>query len=359
MSRRAECGRAATLAIFLCMAFVSAEAHTVGISRGAYRVSGADVQMDLVFARPELAGSIQGIDADHDGTISASELLAGRAAIESFFIRGIEVKAQPGTCAGIIESVALVEEDGISINAAYHCSGPSAAVIDLKFLRALSTGHRHLTAVGGSANTHGVAYAGNTAFSIPFQAVSVAKASVWGKVWPLFLLGIQHILTGYDHLIFLLGLILVGGRIRQLLLVITAFTLAHSITLGVSALQIWSPSTRFVEPAIALSIAYIGIENWFVHDASRRWMITFPFGLIHGFGFAGALRQIALPHSEMPIALLSFNLGVEAGQLSVLAVVLPLIVLLRRRRWFVDRGVKTLSAAVALAGLCWFAIRIQ
>jgi hypothetical protein len=165
--------------------------------------------------------------------------------------------------------------------------------------------------------------------------------------------------TGYDHLIFLLGLILVGGRTRQLLLVITAFTVAHSITLGLAALQIWSPAARLVEPAIALSIAYVGVENWFVRDASRRWMITFPFGLIHGFGFAGALRQIALPHSEIPLALLSFNIGVEAGQLSVLAVVLPLILLLRRRPWFVNRGVKSLSAAVALAGLCWFVIRIR
>src|SRR5205814_169801 len=104
--------------------------------------------------------------------------------------------------------------------------------------------------------------------------------------WPLFRLGVQHILTCYDHLVFLLGLILVGGRFRSIMVVITAFTVAHSITLGMAALQIVAPSTRLVEPAIALSIAYIGVENWYVQNASRRWMITFPFGLIHGFGFA-------------------------------------------------------------------------
>ena len=359
MSQRAKFGRAITLAVCFFGAFVSAEAHTVGISRGEYRVTGAEVRMELIFARPEIAGSIPGVDADHDGSLSAAELSSGRDAIESYFIRNIEVKAQPGTCAGRLEAVVPVEEDGVSIQAAYRCSGQSVAIIDLKFLPDLSTGHRHLTAVGGPVMTHGVAYAGNSTFSIPLQGGASAKAYRLSTVWPLFLLGFQHILTGYDHLIFLLGLILVGGRLRQLFLVITAFTLAHSITLGLSVLQVWSPSTRFVEPAIALSIAYIGVENWFVRDVSRRWLVTFPFGLIHGFGFGGALRQIALPHSEMPLALLSFNLGVEAGQLSVLAVVLPSIVLLRRHPWFVDRGVKTLSTAVALAGLCWFVIRIQ
>ena len=131
-------------------------------------------------------------------------------------------------------------------------------------------------------------------------------------------LGVEHILTGADHLVFLLGLILVGGSLRSLVGVVTAFTLAHSITLALAALSIFAPSPRLVEPAIALSIAYVGVENLFVNDASKRWRITFPFGLIHGFGFAGALREIALPRAQLPIALVSFNLGVELGQLGVL-----------------------------------------
>jgi hydrogenase/urease accessory protein HupE len=176
--------------------------------------------------------------------------------------------------------------------------------------------------------------------------------------WPLFRLGVQHILLGYDHLIFLLGLLLIGGRLRPLLVMVTAFTVAHSITLGLAALGVWAPSPRMVEPAIALSIAYVGVENWFVHDAARRWLITFPFGLIHGFGFAGALREISLPSSELPLALAAFNLGVEGGQVAVLAVVLPAVLWLGRSRWFADRGVKAASAAIALAGLFWFALRL-
>src|SRR6185503_8851629 len=159
-------------------------------------------------------------------------------------------------------------------------------------------------------------------------------------------------------LMFLLGLILVGGRLRPLLLVVTAFTVAHSLTLGMAALGAWAPSPGLVEPAIALSIAYVGVENWFVRDAGRRWLITFPFGLIHGFGFAGALQEISLPSAQIPVALAAFNVGVEAGQLAVLALVLPLLLWLGRRRWLPDRGVKILSTAIAVAGVCWFVSRL-
>ena len=119
--------------------------------------------------------------------------------------------------------------------------------------------------------------------------------------WAMLKLGVEHILTGADHLVFFFGLILVGRRLRSLIGVVSAFTVAHSITLALAALSIFAPSPRLVEPAIALSIAYVGVENLFVHDASKRWRITFPFGLIHGFGFAGALREIALPRAQVPV----------------------------------------------------------
>jgi hydrogenase/urease accessory protein HupE len=171
-------------------------------------------------------------------------------------------------------------------------------------------------------------------------------------------MGVEHILFGYDHLVFLLGLVLVGGRLRAILLVVTAFTVAHSITLGLAVLGVWAPSPRFVEPLIALSVAYVGVENQFVKDAEKRWMITFPFGLVHGFGFAGALGEISLPRAEIPSALLAFNLGVEAGQLAVLALVLPLVFAARKRVWFERKGVKLLSLVIAALGVVWFVLRV-
>lgn len=145
---------------------------------------------------------------------------------------------------------------------------------------------------------------------------------------------------------------------RSLVGVVSAFTVAHSITLGLAVLGIWAPSGDFVEPAIALSVAYVAIENWFVSDAAKRWRITFLFGLLHGFGFAGALGEIHLPRDEIPLALLLFNLGVEAGQLAVLVLVLPLIFWARRSAAFRVQGVRGISAAIAAAGIFWFVTRV-
>ncbi|HSN98462.1 MAG TPA: HupE/UreJ family protein, partial [Candidatus Nanopelagicales bacterium] len=174
----------------------------------------------------------------------------------------------------------------------------------------------------------------------------------------MFAMGIEHILLGIDHLVFLLGLVLVGGRFRSILMVVTAFTVAHSVTLVLATLGIWNPSPSLVEPAIALSIAYVGVENFFVGDAEGRWRVTLPFGLIHGFGFAGALQEIALPRPEIPKALLFFNLGVEAGQIAVLAVVLPLLAVGRKRGWMSPRNTRLASALIVLAGVAWFVERV-
>jgi hydrogenase/urease accessory protein HupE len=172
-------------------------------------------------------------------------------------------------------------------------------------------------------------------------------------------MGLEHILTGYDHLLFLLGLVLVGRPLRSLVAAVTAFTLAHSVTLALSAFAVWTPSPRIIEPCIALSIAYVGIENWFVPDARGRWRITFLFGLVHGFGFAGALREIAVPRADIPAALFAFNLGVELGQLAVLAALVPLVLAARKTAIWPRIGLRACTMTIALAGLVWFFARLQ
>ena len=134
--------------------------------------------------------------------------------------------------------------------------------------------------------------------------------------------GIHHILIGPDHLLFIVGLLLLGGSLRKLVLVVSAFTLAHSVTLSLAALDIVSPPASIVEPAIALSIVYVGIDNLMVRDGRdmRAW-IAFAFGLIHGFGFAGVLREMDLPPRALGWSLFSFNLGVEIGQAMIVVVV--------------------------------------
>jgi hydrogenase/urease accessory protein HupE len=172
--------------------------------------------------------------------------------------------------------------------------------------------------------------------------------------------GIHHILIGPDHLLFLVGLLLLGGSMRRLLLVVSAFTVAHSITLSLAALNILSPPARLIEPAIALSIVYVGADNLMVRGGRdvRTW-IAFVFGFIHGFGFANVLREMDLPRRALGWSLFSFNVGVEIGQLFVVVAVASLLATLRTRSEALGRRLAFVgSVVVIIAGTFWFIERV-
>ena len=172
--------------------------------------------------------------------------------------------------------------------------------------------------------------------------------------------GIRHILIGPDHILFLVGLLLLGGSPRRLLLVVTSFTLAHSITLTLAALNIVNPSPRIIEPAIALSIVYVGFDNLLVRKGRdvRPW-IAFAFGLIHGFGFANVLREMELPRRALGWSLFSFNFGVEIGQVFVVLIVASLLAAIRSRSEKAGRFVAVGgSVLVIVAGAYWFTERV-
>ncbi len=172
--------------------------------------------------------------------------------------------------------------------------------------------------------------------------------------------GIHHILIGPDHLLFLVGLLLLGGSIRRLLLVVTSFTIAHSITLSLAALNLLSPPANIIEPAIALSIVYVGADNLLAQGGRdmRAWIALF-FGFIHGFGFANVLREMNLPSQALGWSLFSFNLGVEIGQLLVVvAVALALAALKSRNEQAWRRLAFAGSIVVIAAGTFWFFQRV-
>lgn len=175
-------------------------------------------------------------------------------------------------------------------------------------------------------------------------------------VWRFFKMGIGHILTGYDHLCFLLALMVVS-RLRPLIAIVTSFTIAHSITLLVAAFGIVTLPSRFIECGIALTIVYVAVENLWRTDYSHRWRLTFFFGLIHGFGFANTLNPQELPVEAKARCLLVFNLGVEVGQLAVVLALLPLAILLAKWR-YAARARAAVSIIVALLGLAWFSDRV-
>jgi hydrogenase/urease accessory protein HupE len=171
--------------------------------------------------------------------------------------------------------------------------------------------------------------------------------------------GFHHILIGPDHLLFLLGLLLLGGTFRRLLLVVTAFTVAHSLTLSLAALNLVTPPARIIEPAIALSIVYVGVDNLLVRDGRdvRAW-IAFAFGFIHGFGFANVLREMDLPARALGWSLAAFNVGVELGQIVVVVIVAGLLAALRSRNPAASRRLAFAGSCVVIAaGAFWFVQR--
>lgn len=170
------------------------------------------------------------------------------------------------------------------------------------------------------------------------------------------LLGVEHIFLGYDHLCFLVALVVVS-RLGELVKIVTSFTVAHSITLILAALKIVALPSRLIECAIALTILYVAAENLWSKRTGHRWMLTFGFGLIHGFGFANVLSGLGLPTTGTVRCLLSFNVGVELGQLAIVLLLLPFTLVMAR--WRHGRKMAMIiSAAVGVFGLGWFTERL-
>jgi hydrogenase/urease accessory protein HupE len=208
----------------------------------------------------------------------------------------------------------------------------------------------------GSALTQAILDHGRSSFEY-FAGTRQGAFAVVRKFLPA---GIHHILIGPDHLLFLVGLLLLGGTVRQLAVIVTAFTVAHSITLSLAALAIVSPPARIIEPAIALSIVYVGADNLLIRGGRdvRAW-IAFTFGFIHGFGFASVLREMELPARALGWSLFSFNIGVEIGQLCVVAVVATALAALRSRSEAAGRQLAFAGSVVVMAaGAFWFIQRV-
>jgi hydrogenase/urease accessory protein HupE len=186
------------------------------------------------------------------------------------------------------------------------------------------------------------------------------RTGVWAVIRRFVPAGVHHILIGPDHLLFLVGLLLLGGTLRQLCFVVSAFTVAHSVTLSLAALGILTPPARMIEPAIALSIVYVGADNLMVRGGRdmRAW-IAFAFGFIHGFGFANVLAEMDLPRRALGWTLFSFNLGVEIGQLMVVVLVASTLAALRARSEWASRRLAVAGSVVVMAaGTFWFIQRV-
>ncbi|MFT3706991.1 MAG: HupE/UreJ family protein [Archangium sp.] len=290
--------------------------HAVGLSQASYQRTTSGLDATITISRSEIEGA------------------AGSTAMQQWIVERLTVEQ----CTLSESSQKDTAGEGVTISLRYTCPPDASAAIDARYIAELPSGHRQLV---GNA----VLLAAQSKFD-PGQRPSPTFLS-------LVAMGVEHILSGWDHLLFLLGLVLVLTRRREVLGVVTAFTLAHSITLAVGALGVWSPSSRIVESVIAASIAYVGLENLLLRDraARARWRVAFGFGLLHGFGFSSALAEVGSSVRELPMVLLGFNLGVELGQLAVLAVALPILAWARSSepRWAKLRP--ALSAGLVVPGV--------
>jgi hypothetical protein len=336
-------------ALLAALVSTAAAAHQASISYSELEVHGARVDGTLRFAlvdlRPQLAVDPHLLDAR-----ALSHLL-----LDPFVIRssGAPCLLQPGA------STAPDGEDGVALTAHWLC--PAAPVEQLSvragFMEWMPPGAAHLSRIrfGPDELSQRVAQADEPSFE-------ARRAHGVGSEFIRFLrLGIEHIFTGYDHVAFLVGLLLLGGSLKRLVGIVTAFTVAHSITLALAALDVLAPSPRIVEPLIAASIVFVGLEDlWALREGRaetalrHRWMITFAFGLVHGFGFASVLRALELPRAALATGLVSFNLGVEIGQVCIVLLALPLL----RRLREVKRFAPGAAACVAALGAIWLVQRL-
>lgn len=215
----------------------------------------------------------------------------------------------------------------------------------------MPAGHQHLMSVRLNGTLHEAILDART----PEASFSGVRETRLRTFLRFTRLGVEHIFTGYDHLAFLLGLLVATATLGSLVRIITSFTIAHSITLALATFSVVVLPSRLTESLIALSIAYVAAENLLGFRAMKRYYITFLFGLVHGFGFSSALREMDLPRSGLALSLFSFNLGVEIGQVTFVLLIFPLVQDLVRSGW------KQLKPAVSIGVAClavyWFVQR--
>ena len=351
--------------LFSLLPLQYANAHDPGLSSLTIRQRTNSLEATLTLAVKD-AAQVAEIDKDQDGIVTQAEFARSRSQLEA--VVGKQVVITAAGKVGKNKSVHSRLDENKNVEVRLDFSAPifSDLEIESKLISSLPLGHRQYLQVQNSR--------GEIIFEQLLSAVadrltvemsdahSITAASEVARSFANFLsLGVKHILTGYDHLLFLFGLLLVARGFFSSLGIITSFTVAHSITLALATLHLVQIPSRIVEPLIAASIVFVGIENLLRGDIpTARRVVAFGFGLIHGFGFASALREAGIGSGTggIVLPLFSFNLGVELGQIMVAALALPIIWKLRENPMFIARWAPACSAAVVLLGSFWFVQRV-
>ena len=350
----------------------SALAHKASDAYLTLERDGATLQGQWDIALRDLDNAI-GLDADGDGEITWRELRGRHADIAAYALRRLQV-ASGGEACPLAVTGHLVDShtDGAYavLRFSGHCAqtGPTLT-IDYRLFHDVDPQHRGLLNYVEAGTSRSVVFSVET----PERVVGGDSGGPLAQFATYLHEGVWHIWLGFDHILFLLSLLLpavlvrrggrwqAGGSFRSAFVevakVVTAFTVAHSITLSLAALGVVALPSRWVESAIALSVVLAALNNLFPLVSHGRWVAAFAFGLLHGFGFAGALKDLGLPTGSLALSLAGFNVGVELGQLAIVAAFLPAAYGLRAtwayRRLLLAGG----STAIAAVAAVWFAER--
>ena len=351
--------------LFSLLPLQYAKGHDPGLSSLTIRQRTNGLEATLTLAVRD-AAQLAELDEDHDGIVTQAEFAQTRSQLETAVARQLFIAADGKIAKHSSIHSRLDGNNNVEVRLDFGTTTFSSLEIQSKLIASLALGHRQYLEVqnlrGKTIFERLLSAAANRAtMQRPHTDASTAGLEAVRSFTNFLCLGVKHILTGYDHLLFLFGLLVVARGFASSLGIITSFTIAHSITLAVATLHLVQIPSRIVEPLIAASIVFVGIENLLRGDIpTARRMVAFGFGLIHGFGFASALREAGIGSGtgSILLPLFSFNLGVELGQIMVAAAALPIIWKLRENPMFIARWAPACSAAVVLLGSFWFVQRV-
>jgi hydrogenase/urease accessory protein HupE len=335
----------------------SAPAHPTRLSYADIRVADQRLAYTLEVSPHDLA-LLLGLAVAQDALPALHAFRAAQARLASAMRQGIVVHNNGVACpAGAVELDDTRYPETLRLSTTYVCTAPLGRLtVLLQLFFALDPAHKHLGKIQYQEHLETFVLTSNRRQFVLDISGPDAR-SVVARAWQFLRLGVEHILTGYDHILFLLALLLAGGQLRHLVQIVTAFTIAHSLTLILATLGVVELPSRLVESVIALSIVYVAVENLFVPRLNRRWIVTFVFGLAHGFGFYGVLRDLHLSQQGLVLSLCAFNLGVEVGQVLLVTLCYPALALLARQGWQ-RQAVSVLSLLIGGLGLYWFVERV-
>jgi hydrogenase/urease accessory protein HupE len=338
-------------------------AHPPGLSSADLTVTPDGVKAKITFAVQDIEAFVP-MDSDGDAEVTVLERETAKPNIATYVATELKIKIDGVEVAALaLNTVTFDDQNNAAVELSFVGTPAKSISLESKFLSKLPTDHKQYVTVKDSGGHElGKKLLTQKSNTLEVNLKSSSALATENHTTSTFIdflkLGIEHILTGYDHLLFLFSLLVVTRSFWPAIKIITFFTIAHSITLALAGMNIVDISSSIVEPLIAATIVYVGLENIVRKDkvtTKQRCILTFFFGLIHGFGFAGVLREMGISSIETGILvpLFSFNLGVELGQITVAAIVLPLVWWLHRQEKISKYLVPVGSVLTCLAGGYW------